>query len=127
MPGATSAFRIQVPSRPEHERPLRDLLVRLPLLATDASGRLDLLASPSSLVSEIAQHAETCVKVINLGVAALGNIIPYAAPEIEDGTIAMGTVEALGWLLAELSEVAVSCLVLSAECRQANAKQGTTS
>ena len=68
---------------------------------------------------EIAEHAETSVKVINLGLAALGNVLPYAAPEIEDGTIAMGTVEALGWLLAELSEVAVSCLVLSAECRQA--------
>lgn len=111
----------------EHERPLRDLLVLLPQLATDTNGRLDLLASSPSLVSEIAQHAETCVKVINLGISALGNIIPYAAPEIEDGTVAMGAVEALGWLLAELPEVAVTCLALSAECRQACSKQDTAS
>jgi hypothetical protein len=120
-PGSSAAFRVRALTRPEHERPLRDLLVRLPQLATDASGRLDLPASSPSLVLEIAEHAETSVKVINLGIAALGNVLPYAAPEIEDGTIAMGTVEALGWLLAELSEVAASCLVLSAECRQARA------
>jgi hypothetical protein len=105
---------------------LRDLLVLLPQLATDTSGRLDLLASSPSLVLEIAHLAETSVKVINLGIAALGSVLPYAAPEIEDGTVAMGTVEALGWLLAELSEVAASCLVLSAECRQARATPGET-
>lgn len=118
-PGSSATFRVQPPLRAEHERALRDLLVRLPQLATDASGHPDFLASSPSLVLEIAEHAETTAKVINLGIAAVGNFLPYAAPEIEDGTIAMGTVEALGWLLAELSEVAASCLVLSAECRQA--------
>ena len=121
-PGGSAAFRIRASKRPEHERPLRDLLVLLPQLVTDTSGRLDLLASSPSLVLEIAEHAEASVKVINLGIAALGNVLPYAAPEIEDGTIAMGTVEALGWLLAELSEVAVSCMVLSAECGRARAR-----
>ena len=125
-PGGSAAFRVRASTRSEHERPLRDLLVRLPQLATDTSGRLDLLASSPSLVLEIAEYAETSVKVINLGIAALGNVLPYAAPEIEDGTIATGTVEALGWLLAELSEVAASCLVLSAACRQARATPDET-
>ena len=119
--GAVAPFAAVDPIRPEHERPLRDLLVLLPQLVTDKQGKLNLLASSPSLVLEVAERAETSVKAINRGIAAVGNLIPYAAPEIEDGTIAMGTVEALGWLLSELGELAATCMVLAAECRQARA------
>jgi hypothetical protein len=122
--GACTPFAVAELARPEHERPLRDLIVRLPLLVMDSHGKLDLHASSPSLVLEVAERAETSVKAINLGIAAVGNLIPYAAPEIEDGTIAMGTVEALGWLLSELGEFAATCMVLAAECRQASSLPG---
>lgn len=105
--------------RAEHSKPLRDLLVRLPYLHATNDGGLDLLGSSPSLLLELAEDAECCVQALNLGIAAIGNILPYAAPEIEDGTVPMGTVEALGWLLAELGDVAAACGVLAAECRQA--------
>ena len=117
--GAVAPFAAIDLVRPEHEKPLRDLIVRLPRLVTDKQGKLDLLASSPSLVLEVAERAETSVKAINMGIAAVGNLMPYAAPEIEDGTIAMGTVEALGWLLSELGELAATCMALAAECRQA--------
>jgi hypothetical protein len=117
--GAVAPFAAVDLIRPEHEKPLRDLMVRLPQLVADKKGKLDLLASSPSLVLEVAERAETSVKAINMGIAAVGNLMPYAAPEIEDGTIAMGTVEALGWLLSELGELAATCMALAAECRQA--------
>jgi hypothetical protein len=39
--------------------------------------------------------------------------------EIDDGTVAMDSVEALVWLLAVLAEGAASLLVLAALCRRA--------
>ena len=119
MSPCRASFQIEKLERQEHERPLRELLLRLPRLTTDSSGRLDLLASPPDLLAEISDYAETTVQVLNLGLAAVGSILPFAAPEIEDGTVPMGTVEALGWLIAELSSVSASVLVLAAECRHA--------
>lgn len=124
-PGKVDPFAPTQLRRPEHERPLRDLLVRLPQLVTNKQGKLDLLASSPSLVLEVAERAETSVKAINLGIAAVGNLMPYAALEIEDGTIATGTVEALGWLLSELGELAATCMILAAECRQARSTPET--
>ena len=115
-------FSPSTPLRSEHTRPLRDLMVRLPQLATTQDGKPDLLASSPALRVELVQYAEDCVQAIALGIAAIGSIVPHAAPEIEDGTVPMSTVEALGWLLSELGEVAAACAVLAAECRQANAR-----
>jgi hypothetical protein len=106
-------------ARPDHVRPLRDLMVRLPAVQTDALGNPDYLHSSPSLLLELAECAEQASQAISLGIAALGNIVPYAASEIEDGTVPMGSVEALGWLLSELGEVAAACTVLAAECRRA--------
>jgi hypothetical protein len=119
-PGQAGSFEVPNLHRPEHEKPLRDLLVRLPQLRVDEQGRLDLRSSSPSLVREIADHAERAVQAINLGTAAIGAVLPFAAPDIEDGTVAMGTVEALGWLLSELGEAAATLLVLAAACRQAH-------
>jgi hypothetical protein len=105
--------------RSEHVRPLRDLMVRLPEVHTDALGNPDYLRSSPSLLLEIAEYAEQASWAISLGIAAIGNIVPFAAPEIEDGTVPMASVEALGWLLSELGAVPAACGVLAAECRRA--------
>ena len=119
--GIRSAFGPIARVRAEHERPMRDLLARLPQLNADARGRLDFLNCSPSLLLEVAEHAETCVEAINLGISAIGNLIPMAAPEIEDGTISAGTVESLGWLICELSDFSAACFVLASECRQSRA------
>ncbi|WP_162594488.1 hypothetical protein [Variovorax sp. PBL-E5] len=79
---------------------------------------MDLRASSPILVREVADRAERAAQALNLGTAAIGAILPFAAPEIEDGTVAMGTVEALGWLLSELGEMGATLLVLAAACRR---------
>lgn len=106
-------------ARVKHGRPLRDLILRLPMLATAEEGSPDLLASSPSLLLELSECAQDAAQAISLGIAAVGNIVAYAAPEVEDGTIPKECIEALGWLLSELGEVAAACNVLAADCRQA--------
>jgi len=103
------------------DKPMRDLLRLLPKLSIDSQGEPDFLNSPPSLLVDLASSADTGAKALSLGVAAIGNLIAYSAPEIEDGTISSDTVEALGWLLSELGEVAAACFVLAAKCRRARA------
>lgn len=116
---ASSTFAPLCPERPEHVNPLRELLVRLPLLKTSAGGALNLPGSPGTVVLEVAEHAEATAQALNLGLAALGNLWALASAEIEDGTVPMDCVESLGWLIAMLSECAASLMVLAVECRRA--------
>lgn len=115
----TSKFSPNSPNRPDHANPLRELLVRLPLLKSTPVSGMNLAASPPELVHEIAAHAEQTIAVLNMGLAAIGNLWALASVDIEDGTVPMDCVESLGWLLSMLSECAASLLVLSAECRRA--------
>jgi hypothetical protein len=103
---------------------MRELLGQLPLLRADVHGNLDLLESSPSLLLEIAENAEASAGAINLGMSAIGSLIAYSAPEIEDGTIGYDAVANIGWLFAELGAVSALCLQLSAQCRQARAVGG---
>ena len=103
----------------EAKRPLEELLRHLPLLALNASGQLDLLHCPPSVLLELVEQAEAGAGALNLGISAVGTLMAHAAVPIEDGSISADTVEALGWLLGELGIVAAFCLALAAQCRQA--------
>ena len=43
----------------------------------------------------------------------------HSAVVIDDGTVSSDTVEALGWLLAELGDLGAGLLVIAAHCRRA--------
>jgi len=121
--GKTSRVRPATRRVPKQDvaRALPDLLAQLPRLVTDAAGSVDFAASDPAVLVKIADDAETAAGVISLGVAAIGNLIAYTAPEVEDGTVSSDTVEALGWLLAELGELAARCAVLGMHCRRETA------
>jgi hypothetical protein len=85
-------------------------------------GAPDYLRSSPSILLELADYADQVAQASSLGIAAVGNVVRYAAPEIEDGTIPIASIEALGWLLSELGEVAAAYGVLAAECRRAGRK-----
>ncbi len=107
----------------EARHPMRDLLVHLPRLLVDAQGKPDFLGSSPSLLLSISEDAETAAGAINRGMSAVGALIAYAAPEMDDGTISSDSIEALGWLFAELGAISAECLTLSAGCRRANASR----
>jgi hypothetical protein len=99
-------------------RGMGNLVCQLPRLVTNAAGEVDYPGSSPELLVNIADSSQTAVGAIQLGVAAIGNLLAYAAPEVEDGTVSSDTVEALGWLLRELGEFAASLTVLGAHCRR---------
>lgn len=105
---------------PESLHPMRELMVHLPRLSLDSTGMPDFFASAPSLLTAIAKNADEAAACINRGLSAVGSLMAYSAPEVEDGTIAYDAVEALGWMFAELGAVTAHCLELSARCRQAN-------
>lgn len=103
----------------ETKRAMVDILQWMPLLSVDAQGRIDYPASDASLLVGLADRAETAQRTIILGIAAIGDMMVCASPEIEDGSIHANTVEALGWLLAEMGEFSARLFVMAAHCRHA--------
>ncbi len=100
------------------QQPMRDLLLLLPQLPVSAQGRPDFDAAPPALLVQLAESAEVLQNTFNLGVAAIGQLLAHASPEIDDGTVGQDTVEAIGWLLSELGTGAAICFELSAPCRR---------
>lgn len=99
-------------------RPLRSLLLLLPLLSAQPGSKVAYGEADPDLLVQLAEDAEAVIGTVQLGSSAIGQLMAHAAPEIEDRTVCSDTVEALGWLLSELNDAAASLMVLMAECKQ---------
>ena len=104
--------------RTDAHRPMRDLLKRLPLLPSTVKQEIDFPAADVSLLVAIGDDAQTTTQVIHHGIASIGMLLAHSAAVIEDGTVGASDVESLGYLLAELGDMAASLMTLSAQCRQ---------
>lgn len=107
--------------RTEQMRPMRDLMARLPLLPLSASQKVDLAAADPELLVAIAEDAEMLMGAMHQGVGAIGQLLAHAAVMIEDGSIGAEALEALGFMMAEVGDMASSCMVLAAQCRRETA------
>ena len=105
-------------SRTTAMRPMRDLLKRLPMLPMTGRQEIDFPAADVSLLVAICDDAETTIQVIHHGIASMGMLLAHSAVVIEDGTVGADDVEHIGYLLAELGDLAASLMTLSAQCRQ---------
>ena len=97
--------------------PVRDLLSKLRQVQPEVT-ITGTTAIPHRLRAPMAESAETVMAVCQNGMAALGQLLAHSSPVIEDGTVGADSVEALGWLIAELGDMTAYCLVLAAECRR---------
>lgn len=97
---------------------MRALIAALPSAHSGADGGIDFAATPPALLATVADSAELTAAGLGRGLSAVGNLIPYAAPEMGDGTVSADTIEALGWLITELGDMAAACLVLATRCRR---------
>ncbi len=104
-------------TRTSASHPMRELLNHLRQVQTVA-GRNGSASIPISLRQPLSENAETVMAVCQNGMAALGHLLAHSSPVIEDGTVGADSVEALGWLIAELGDMTAFCLVLVAECRR---------
>lgn len=73
----------------------------------------------SDLLAALAADAETTMAVIHLGMGAIGQLLAHSAVVNEDGTIGADSLESLGFLMAELGDLAACCMTLSTRCRRA--------
>lgn len=97
-------------------RPMRDLLLQLPLLTASPAEVIQYEEADAVVLAQIADNAETAMNVIHLGLSAVGHILAHAAPEV-GSDIGSDTVEALGRLMEELGSFAATAFSLSAACR----------
>lgn len=98
---------------------MRKLIENLPRLPLDAAHNVDYPSAAPSLLITIAEEAETTMAAIQLGVGAIGHLLAHSAVVIEDGSIGADTLESLGFLMAELGDLASACMTLAAHCRRA--------
>ena len=97
-------------------RPMRDLLLQLPLLTANPAEVIQYEEADAVVLAQIADNAETAMNVIHLGLSAVGHILAHAAPEV-GSDIGSDTGEALGRLMEELGSFAATAFSLSAACR----------
>jgi hypothetical protein len=83
-------------------RPLRALLLHLDQSEPSEYGR-----------QRIAEHAQTSMRIIQLGLGAIGHLLAQSAVQVEDRTIPAECMENLGTLMAELSDFSSVCFELS--------------
>jgi hypothetical protein len=77
-------------------RPLRSLLLLLPLLSAQPGSKVVYGVADPDLLVQLAEDAEAVIGTVQLGSSAIGQLMAHAAPEIEDRTVCSDTVEALG-------------------------------
>lgn len=97
---------------------IADLLMYLPHLKTTPAGNVSFDESDPALLSRLADNAGSGYKIVLRGTAAIGTVLSHAGPQIADGTIAKDSVEALGALVAELSELCGMLVALDVNCRR---------
>ena len=105
----------------ETPRPSRSLMALLPKLVVNDQGQPDFDASDTTVLLSLAEGAELLQRILQLGISAVGQLLAHASVQVEVGEFDQDTVEALGWLLAELGDAAAACVELAAPCRRATA------
>jgi hypothetical protein len=106
------------PGETKHSRPMRDLLLLMPHLSIRALGDIDYAGSDPDVLLDIARQADTTVRTVHLGTAAIGELLAHASPEIGTGEFPANSIEAIGWLLAELGDLAATAHLLLAGCQR---------
>lgn len=102
----------------ETPRPMRDLILQLPLLNVTPSLEIDYPAADAALLVQVADNAESAMHVVQLGLSAVGQLLVRAAPEVEAGEISGNSIEALGWLMSELGDFSATAFALASACRR---------
>ena len=113
-------YKLTLPdSKPNGSKPpLKEVLIRLPLLAVSPSGQIDWLRRSPSLLLELAEHADAGMAGLSLAISAVGILIAFAAVSDEESG-AGAAIGSVGSLIGDLGVVMGYCQTLAAECRQA--------
>lgn len=103
---------------PCSQRPTRDFLLQLPQLHVNSDYDIDYAGSDPAVLLQIASNAEIIQQTIYRGLSSVGYFLTHIAPEIEHGEIPGDFIEALGFLMMELGDVASIAHCLAVACRR---------
>lgn len=98
-------------------RPLRELLHQLPLLAAMQPTRCGVTGGSPTFLASVAANADATMRMVHLGVGALGNLVARCSMDLQDGSVSSESIENLGFLMAELGDLAAECLQIASRCR----------
>ena len=104
----------EVPS----DRALRDLLLLMPLLPVGDRADIDYNAADPALLKQIAANADLSMRTLHRGIAAIGRLLVAVSPEIGTGEFSADAMESIGWLLAEIGDLAATAQCLSVACHR---------
>ena len=100
------------------DRPLRDLLLLMPLLPVSDRGEIDYNAAEPALLTQIGSNADLSMRTLYRGTAAIGRLLVAVSPEIGTGEFSADAMESIGWLLAEIGDLALTAQCLSVACHR---------
>ena len=100
------------------DRPLRDLLLLMPLLPVSDRGEIDYNAAAPELLNQIGANADLTMRTLHRGTAAIGRLLVTISPEIGTGEFSADGMESVGWLISELADLAVTAQCLSVACHR---------
>ena len=100
------------------DRPLRDLLWLMPLLPVSDRGEIVYNAASPALLKQLGANADLSMRTLHRGTAAIGRLLVAVSPEIGTGALSADAMEAIGWLLAEIGDLAATAQCLSVACHR---------
>lgn len=97
---------------------LYNLLLLMPYLSVEPTGEIDYEGANPALLVQLADAADAVLLITHIGSSAVGRLLAQAGTEpLGDETVA-DSIEALGWLVAELNDLAGAVHKISAACRR---------
>lgn len=97
---------------------LTNFLLLVPRLPITASGTIDYTAADPALLVQVADAADSMLLLIHISTSAIGRLLAAAATEAFNQEDGADNVEVVGWLVAELNDVAGAAHKISAACRR---------
>lgn len=97
---------------------LGNLLLMMPYIPLTEGAEIDYAAADPAALAQLADAADASLLIIHLGTTAIGRLLARTATEPFNELDDADAVEALGWLVAELGDLARIAQTISATCRR---------
>lgn len=95
-----------------------NLLLLMPHLALTSKSEIDYAGADPALLMHLADAADSALLIIHIGTSAVDRLLDQAGIEPLGGATVADSIEALGWLVAELNDMAGAVHRISAACRR---------
>jgi hypothetical protein len=95
-----------------------NLLLLMPHLPVTSMAEVDYVAANPDLLAQIADAADASLLIVYIGTSAIGRLLAQAETEPFNDARSVDAIEALGWLVAELNDMAGVVHRISAACRR---------